>query len=71
MKKLSRKEIEQIAKVQAPKDSQEDPAYPNHTDTDIYVAGFRDGFEYIMDIAEKHYFDRSLTAIIRKELNTK
>lgn len=39
--------IEELALQLAPKDTPEDPAYPNHSDTDIWVAGFKAAFEFI------------------------
>ncbi len=41
---MSDKEIEEMGYRFAPKDDPEDPAFPNHTDTDIFVAGFKEGF---------------------------
>lgn len=41
------KQIEEIALKYAPADSMENPAYPNHTDTDIYVAGFVAGVIWV------------------------
>lgn len=67
MKKIERIEIEKVAMKKAPHDSQEDPAYPNHTDTDIFVKGFAEGFEYLMNIAKKSDLHYSLTAIAHKE----
>lgn len=42
--------LEEIAFNNAPKDTIDEPAYPNHTDTDIYVAGFKSGIEYLNDL---------------------
>lgn len=39
--------LEQEAMRLAPADSQENPAYPNFTDTDIWVAGFVEGVKHI------------------------
>ena len=37
-------QIEKLARKLAPKDTPEEPAFPNHTDTDIWVSGFKEGF---------------------------
>ena len=42
---MSISKLEQLAWVMCPEDSQEDPAFPNHTDRDIWVNGFKIGFE--------------------------
>ena len=41
------KEFEQwVMQNLAPKHSQENPAFPNYTDLDIWLEGFKMGFEY-------------------------
>ena len=42
---MERKEIEKLAFKLAPQDSMEDPAYPNFSDTDIFVYGFVVGYQ--------------------------
>jgi hypothetical protein len=42
---MERNEIEKLAFELAPSDIHEDPAYPNHTDTDIWVNGFIAGYQ--------------------------
>jgi len=37
---------EQAAKKLAPVDDQDNPAYPNHTDTDIFISGFKEGAKW-------------------------
>ncbi len=41
---MSISEIEKIAIKAAPIDSQNYPAFPNFTDTDIWINGFTDGY---------------------------
>ena len=41
---ISISEIENIAINEAPIDSQYYPAFPNFTDTDIWIQGFTDGY---------------------------
>lgn len=42
-------DLEKIAIKSTPTNTQENPAYPNYSDDDIYVEGFIDGYEYCSD----------------------
>ena len=54
------KEFEQwIMEHLAPTDAPDDPAFPNHTDRDIWLVGFKAGFEYCF---EEYVYD------LRKQL---
>lgn len=45
MKKTLIDKITELALELAPIDSQDNPAFPNHTDTDIWVNGFIEGYQ--------------------------
>ena len=61
---MERKKLYGIAYKNCPSDSPDDPAFPNHTDSDIWANGFVQGIEYVLNISES--FKYSLIALIEK-----
>jgi hypothetical protein len=61
----------------APEDTQENPAFPNHTDIDIWLVGFKGGYEYAVKHAIKNLFAQleefkiEVEKVIRNQNNIK
>ena len=65
-------ELEKIGFHFCPEDSQEDPAFPNHTDKDIWVNGFVKGVEVCCKAMIGEFSDGTkewIVTRIKKHLN--
>ena len=52
---MSKKTIEAIAQGLLPSNSHDNPAFPNYTDNDIWIAGFKAGFKEFLEEFETFY----------------